>query len=107
MLYRNRRGARGTDAGPVCDGYRSHHSGLFLPGRLRGQMAILRSITALVIHSGPMVGTALLGLQLGAVGTNPGVAAAMAMSISVPMSLLLAGRTRAPAEAPSGVASPS
>jgi len=35
------------------------------------------------------------------------VAAAMAMSISVPMSLLLARRTPATAEAPSSVASPS
>jgi len=80
-----------ASAGPLV-------AGLFMPGRLRGGPAVITALVALCVHFGLGVGAGALGLDLGPVSRNPGVAAALAMLVSVPLALATARLSAAPAE---------
>ncbi len=63
--------------------------GLFAPGKLRGTPALVTAIVALVLHFGLGVGSGWIGLDLGPVTRNPGVAAGLAIAVTVPLAFLL------------------
>lgn len=85
-----------ASAGPLV-------AGLFMPGVLRGQVAVGVSLLALAIHFGLGVGAGLIGLDLGPFSTNPGVAAGVAMAVTVPLAFVLA-RVLQPAGRPTQAA---
>lgn len=72
-----------ASAGPLV-------AGLFLPGRLRGRGALASTGLALAVHFGLAIGPGGFGPDVGPLCPNPGVAAAIAMAISVPVALLFA-----------------
>ncbi len=72
-----------ASAGPLV-------AGLFLPGRLNGRAALATSITALVLHFGLGVVAKSIGFDFGPLTANPGVAAGLAMGVTVPLALALA-----------------